>query len=283
MAAACASCRKLLPVRLWLTGRVHCDACEARLEARREASVRQYLAGVSTAFGDRVITPQEWAALHRLQAQLGLTPQDAARAHMQIFQGWYNVAVRDRVVTPQELSWLRHVQRELQLPESAVGDHLSKALRLLQLHQLQSGHLPVVPQPPIALQRGEVCHWVESGSQYIEEQSRRVRVSGSQGMSFRIAKGLTYRVGASQGYSYSVPYNAVVDLGALVVTNKRVAYVGARRSFSIPYGKLLGFQAFENAIQVQRDAITAKPQIFTAQDVDALCIVLTRTTATTTR
>lgn len=268
----CQSCRKLLPVSHWFGERSRCAECEAR----REAARAQYAAAVADALRDHTITPEEWAFLEGLRARLQLNPQDVLLAHRKLFEGRYRKVVEDGMVTPQELAWLRRLQAELRLPEEVAGEHLSFAQRLHQLQALQSGPLPVVANPPLALQRGERCHWVEPRCNYIEERSRREWVAGSQGVSIRIARGLTYRIGATRGHSYSVPYDAVVDTGALAVTSKRLAFVGERRGFSIPYAKILSFRAFENAIQVQRDAMTAKPQTFTVADAEAVATVLSR-------
>lgn len=276
MRTQCSVCGAGLPIAVWLSDREACDPCLRRREAARQQGLQEYRAAVLRALSDLVITPQEWAVLDDLRVKLRVAASDAFQVHRQAFQAGYEHVLQDRTVTPQEMRYLQQLQQQLRLPESAVSPQLSEALRLYQFHQLQTGPLPVITPAPLALQRGEVCHWLEPDSSYIEEKTERVRVSGSHGVSVRIAKGVTYRVGASRGYSYPVTYNAVADVGTLAITSKRLAFMGSRRSFSIAYPKLLTYNVFENAIQVQRDGLTAKPQAFTTQNEEAAAIVLAR-------
>lgn len=58
-------------------------------------------------------------------------------------------------------------------------------------------------------------------------------------MSFRIAKGVTIRTGATRGRSVSESADQIVSEGNFVITNKRFIFQGDPKSFETKYEKLL--------------------------------------------
>jgi hypothetical protein len=97
--------------------------------------------------------------------------------------------------------------------------------------------------PGVALKKGEVAYFVMNGVGLVEPRRAPTQwVGGSQGVSFKIAKGVRYRVGQTRGHV--VPGEerpTVVDTGIGVVTNQRMMFVGGKRSTEWAYAKLLGF------------------------------------------
>jgi hypothetical protein len=72
---------------------------------------------------------------------------------------------------------------------------------------------------------------------------------GSQGVSFRVAKGVRYRVGSTRGHLVTVGSQLqVADTGLLSVTSQRAAFLGERKTVEMPYSKLLGMNVFSDAI-----------------------------------
>lgn len=70
---------------------------------------------------------------------------------------------------------------------------------------------------------------------------------GSQGVSVRIAKGLSYRVGASKGSLVRNPEElSMIDEGSVVFTDKRIVFTGPKVSRSWEFAKLLDIQLGTN-------------------------------------
>jgi len=66
--------------------------------------------------------------------------------------------------------------------------------------------------------------------------------SRSQGMSFRIAKGINYRVGGSSGHYVPGPESpTAIDAGVVLVTSDRILFRGVRESREWKYTSLTGF------------------------------------------
>ncbi len=97
--------------------------------------------------------------------------------------------------------------------------------------------------PGVVLKKGELAYGCVTGAGLIEPKVLPGHWSGgSQGVSFRIAKGVSYRVGQSRGtFTPGVEEEATVDVGTFVITNQRCSFSGGKRSVEWAYSKLLGF------------------------------------------
>lgn len=115
-------------------------------------------------------------------------------------------------------------------------------------------------------QKSESVVWGFSNVKYFEDKTRTQYVGGSHGMSFRIAKGVYYRVGGFKGRPVESTERAHVDTGVLVITTKHIYFGGGKKSFRIRLDKIVSFTPFSNGIGVQRDAASAKPQVFQTGD-----------------
>jgi hypothetical protein len=89
----------------------------------------------------------------------------------------------------------------------------------------------------------EIAYARIDGVQSIEQRREPGRwVGGSQGVSLRLAKGVSYRVGASKGtFQQGEEVPTPIDSGVFVVTNRRCVFVGSKRSTEWAYTKLIGF------------------------------------------
>jgi hypothetical protein len=69
-------------------------------------------------------------------------------------------------------------------------------------------------------------------------------------MSFRVMKGVSYRVGSFRGRSVEIGRSIeVADSGTLFVTSHRVVYTGLRKSVEVPYPKMLDLNVYTDAVQ----------------------------------
>ena len=257
----CDVCGRPLALSAWITGQRTCDPCA------------EYGSELQTCLQSGAVSQQAISGLQPRANQLGLLPEDRLRLHERAFRDLCEAAGGRHSFSPTDIQRLETLAAWLQLPANIVSSCLAHLRRVSQLHY---GPLPAISNCPLQLLRGEVCHWMENQSQYIEEQTHTRRQGSYSGYSMRVCKGLTYRVGGFSGYSYPVAASVPVDAGCFIITSARVAFVGAHRSFAIPFRKILSMQVFTNGIQLQADGARARPQMFTLGDVDAACVVLTR-------
>lgn len=107
--------------------------------------------------------------------------------------------------------------------------------RRLELDALYARPLQPMTVRKAMLKPGEVAYGVAMGDYY---QSQTVGYKGgTQGMSVRVAKGMTLRTSATRGQ----PVKGLVKLasGELVVTNQRIIFAGDQKSFAIALDNLI--------------------------------------------
>jgi hypothetical protein len=103
-----------------------------------------------------------------------------------------------------------------------------------------------------SLAKDEIPVYQISGVTLIEPRSSGGQwVGGNQGFSFRIAKGISYRVGASRGEYVKNPEQLQrIDVGTASFTNKRVTFTGELASREWRFDKILNVDVTGNGAQV---------------------------------
>jgi hypothetical protein len=119
-----------------------------------------------------------------------------------------------------------------------------RTLDALQIY-LTRNRLPLYPGPvPLMLKQDE--HAIAcSDARYAEERS----IGNYSGMSFRVTKGMSYRTGQSIG-STEV---RVIDQGKLILTTKRLVFVGDKRTSVTELQKIVNIEPYSDAIIVHKE------------------------------
>jgi hypothetical protein len=73
------------------------------------------------------------------------------------------------------------------------------------------------------------------------------------GPTIRLAKGLSFRLGGAAGRSESVDELRAIDFGTLVLTSKRLAFLGSMRTNSVDLCDLISLQPYSDGIAVHRE------------------------------
>ena len=71
-----------------------------------------------------------------------------------------------------------------------------------------------------------------------------------------------YRAGAFKGNPVRTPEMTRLGSGILALTSKHLYFASAQKKFKIPFSKLISIEPYSDGIGVQKDGVTAKPQIF---------------------
>lgn len=119
------------------------------------------------------------------------------------------------------------------------------------VRQLADGDpLPVVLGHNLILKPEEKCHYSSSAT-YVKTKNMVVGYSGgNNGVSIRIAKGVSYRLGASK----ATPVRSDVEErspGTLSITNKRIIFSAAKGAFDKRIATLTSLIPYSNAIEFQ--------------------------------
>ena len=99
------------------------------------------------------------------------------------------------------------------------------------------------PSVPLQLAPGERAFCVLERASLVEPRKRPERWSaGYSGFSFRLARGVRYRVAVGKGKKEpGEEAPAAVDTGAATITDRRVVFQGSKRTREWAFDKLLGY------------------------------------------
>lgn len=192
-----------------------------------------------------------------------------------IINGWsagVDTCLEDGVIDVQEEHRLMALKNHFHFTEEDLDKHgaHTRLVKGLVIRDVLNGIIPQRFQlngsPSINLQKGEQIIWAFTGCDYLEDKTKRSIQGGSRGASFRVMKGVYYRVGAFKGSPVYTTERLHVDNGTVYITNKHIYFAGPAKSLRVPYSKIVSFMPFEDGVGVVRDAQTAKPQIFKTGD-----------------
>lgn len=239
---------------------------------KHESATAEIEALVPREMGDHTILPTLLPSATTLAANGYVSASDRTAALSRGFEAAVDAALEDSLLEHDEERWLNSLVGALGLSDVLAAGHATrdKLVKALVLRDISEGQIPrrfsIDGNSPFNLQRGETLVWAFPSVPYHELKTRRSFQGSSQGMSFRIAKGVYYRVGSFKGHPVETSSIELVDTGVLGVTTKHLYFAGAVKSFRIPYSKVIAFTPYSDGIGVQRDGVTAKPQTFVAGD-----------------
>lgn len=202
---------------------------------------------------DGRFTEEEIKQLQAQSNELGLKPAEMKQIRVSTYITAFQAAKCDGVVTTEEEAELAKIQEFLEIPDCEISKSKQELAKLRVLAEIQNGNLPTIVVRNVILQKTEVAYWAEPGDLIEEKVVRRRYEGGSRGMSFRIAKGVSYRVGGHKGQVVSDVEDVPVSSGDLIVTNKRVIFRGDAKSFNFRLDKLLEIGLFGNGIRITGD------------------------------
>ena len=118
--------------------------------------------------------------------------------------------------------------------DAEIKDRLEMAINYRGSRSLAEGFV---------LTKGESAYFRLNGALLIEPKAGPSRyVGGSQGVSIRIAKGVTYRVGQQRGQLIRGEEKPTpIDQGDALVTDKRIVFVGDKATREWAFAKLVGY------------------------------------------
>ena len=130
-----------------------------------------------------------------------------------------------------------------------IPQEVSDSLALMKRLCMSCAGTPIPMEAPdsIFLKRGEKLLFSVNVDMMDERVIDRQYVGGSHGFSFRIAKGISYRVGSHAGHVVSRRGMVSVSDGTLYLTDQRVIFDGSK-SFSYPLGKVFHVEALSDGL-----------------------------------
>jgi hypothetical protein len=246
------------------------SAEEKQALAEAETAFRHFVGVLSRAdpesVRDAVSRLEGTGALETLPAR------DRRRSGEQAFLVYASNALADDHLTEDEEDALGAVAEAVGFSQEEFSRH--ELYPRLQVAKLNDGRLPVLDAPQLMTKRGEIVHG-EVAAALMKEVAVRQWQGGSQGFSFRVAKGVRYRVGSTRGHMVTVGTQLqVADMGTLSITNQRAVYIGARKTIDMPYAKMVGMQLYTDGISFSLSNRQNAPLLKVAMNTDVLGALL---------
>ncbi len=199
---------------------------------------------------DGKITDAELERINQLAQQYNIEQKDFNKVKIEAFRVAFRSVMNDGVLTHQEIDNILEVQQTLQV----FNHEIPKEYAVLKLHQqlreIQNGILPQVRVSGLILQDNEIAHFVIQANLVEEKVINRTYQGGSSGLSFRVASGVTFRVGRQRGTMVSQTGLVEVDSGLFVITNKRFMFKGCKKSFAYTFKQLIGHSVYNDGIHL---------------------------------
>ena len=154
-----------------------------------------------------------------------------------------------------------------QLPTEYQGAHVEKIAQATLLKTIQQGSVPTSQLPvPIILSRNETALWIYYNVSFYQEKVEKEFVGRHGGFSFKVMKGVYYRIGQSHGKPVEHSYMEKVGIGQLIITNQNIFFYSQEKSIKIPFKKIVGIVPYSDGIEVQKDGTSAKRIVFQGLD-----------------
>ncbi len=178
--------------------------------------------------------------------------------------GFYNEIfshyVNDKELNETEFETLAKIQDALSLSNEEIS-YVNKvlpyayALSIRTNNKLPTPTIQFADNVQMILKKDEVIHF-SNPAILCEKKIVRVGYSGgSRGVSIRIMKGVSYRVGAHRGQVIKEEQLIPTSKGALLITNQRLFLhpAAGNKPLSLPLDKIISYNCYETALEVFKD------------------------------
>lgn len=250
-----------------------------KLKTQQIEELRQVLAD---AVRDAVIDDRELAQIRRFRTDSELSDEEYQRLIDELYTRVVDLVIADRRLDNAERIAVAKIADRLEVsPNTRMA--LDDSLNYFEyLEQIQTCSIFQLPHrggaSGVQLAAGELDYFAHPAQLLEERVVARQSVGRSSGVSIRIMKGVSYRVGQSRGQSVPVHATVPVSSGDFVITSKRLIFVGDRKSINAPYDKLLHLEPFTDGLRFsvsnRQKPITV--QFFTDKSAEIASVLISR-------
>jgi hypothetical protein len=255
---------------------------EADIIAIKSKYAKSALANLSKQkLADNHLSEDELQEIGLFAKELNISDEDVKRINHKNAAELYEIAVKgvlsDKMVTLEEQQDLKKMAQQLgiNMREANIDKKLREEYYYLTLlNALDQGYLPECKSASIVTQNDEVTYWEISSNLVFARNNISEHLSKSSPVRIKVAKGISYQVGASR----NTPIREEVfsnHPGVFAVTNKGVVFSASQQSFSIPYTQLNSFDAYADGIGLQKNGTEVLLQFYDKQMSEVIFKVLT--------
>lgn len=251
MAKYCQRCGKKLP--FFASGPL-CKDCERALSAKL-ARVKAELSAELDKTEKEILATKSFT-----EQQMELLKKQDKRSLIELYSRIYDRFEADKELEEEEIETLRKMQEAFGLTNEDIkfDDRIRPYIYVNTIRKegkLPSVDLHIEGGSQVILKKKEIVHFADKAIFYEMKSINLGYSGGSHGVSFQIAKGVRYRVGAHRGHMVKEDRLVKTSTGVLIITNQRLFLhpFPGYKPLSIPLNKILSYQCYNNGIEVYKE------------------------------
>lgn len=208
----------------------------------------------------------------RIAQEYHLSPQQVEHTHMDVLDKVAENFLKDGILSDSEQRQLDEYVKCFSVPINNLpiqyqNSQVEKLAQAAVLKDLQRGSITANPLPvPIVLGRNEAPLWIYADVTYYQEKVEKEFVGRHGGFSFKVMKGVYYRIGQSKGKPVEHSYMDKVGVGQLFITNQNIIFYSQEKSIRIPFKKIVGLVPYSDGFEVHKDGSNSKRMVFQGLD-----------------
>ena len=216
-----------------------------------------YRDAFATAISDGYLSAEEEKALENLRQTLHLPKEQVeeleSTMRKEFLDEQLQEALADQMLSPAEEENLQATARNLKTELQFSDTTTNKLKKFRRYWQLRYGSLPVI-DTGYNLYKKEECYARESAT-WCEWKTQTTRYNyGGPAIRIKITKGLYWRSGSLGVQRMKEDVLETIDEGELLLTNKRLLFIGAHTTKHIRLHHILDFDVFANGLQIRKNA-----------------------------
>lgn len=213
-----------------LMRKVHKECAADRADATEKLGA--LLAGYAVLPDGRANPDGLRSLVEKLAAKANFDEQEFRTVASREIQSAINSIMADNDISDAEMNRLNEIFAACDLPPDDLGedstDILVNGLILRDLRQgIVKSRIPFASELPINLKRGEEVLWFTAPVGRLEPKTSTKYVGGSHGFSFRLMRGVSYRVGAFKGEPIQTTSLVSMGVGGFAATNLAVYFLAS--------------------------------------------------------
>jgi len=235
-----------------------------------------YKKAVDEALEDNLLEPEEKAFLESLQKDLRLKPTVANKIYTDsastILNNLIDEALEDVLLTPEEEMEISELAGKLNVDYKADKQTQQELEKYKLFWQIENGELPEL-KVDYEFEEGESCHFKVSVD-WMEKASNAPKLSRSGAvMNEKIAGGIYWKTANLGAFELDAAAWNTTDNGTLLITNRRLLFVGKKEIKVFPLEFISNFSSFNNGVELHINKENIQPFIKFEKNIDLFSII----------
>lgn len=248
------------------------------LRRRRLRGRRLYQQELERALADGILTEEEAQELETVREARDLTAQEVRMVAVSLYRRALKDAISDARITEQEDETLQRLRGQLGLSDTDLAADVKQMQRVRVFAGVERGELPRL-DAPVDLADGEIAHWAVQ-ARMADQLIVPGRKTTLHAIGFEVSAATPFSVNGERSELATSAEILPVDIGLIVVTNRRTIFDGARKHLSVPHMKLRMIDLFRDGVALD-ETDPAQTSYFLVPDPELtaailLCAVRTR-------